>query len=44
VKSGRTPRASYSAKCKACSLLPACMPKVTGTSRTVHTYLKGALS
>jgi CRISPR-associated exonuclease Cas4 len=44
VTSGRTPPASYSAKCDACSLHPVCMPKVVRADRSVSTYLKRAFS
>ncbi len=44
VRSGKTPRARYENKCKKCSLLQLCMPKVTGAQRDVRSYLKKAIS
>lgn len=37
--SGRTPPARYEKKCDSCSLLSLCIPKVTGTARSVQGYL-----
>lgn len=41
--SGRTPQARYEKKCDSCSLLSLCMPKVTGTRRSVQGYMAKAL-
>ncbi|MDK9706620.1 MAG: CRISPR-associated protein Cas4 [Desulforhopalus sp.] len=43
VTSGRTPQARYEKKCESCSLLSACMPKVTGSKRSAKSYLTTAL-
>jgi len=42
--SGRTPQARYEKKCDSCSLLSLCIPKVTGTSRSVQGYLAKAFN
>lgn len=39
----RTPPARYEKKCEKCSLLPACMPKVTGGRRSAAAYVSAAL-
>lgn len=44
VRSRVTPRAAYTPKCDRCSLLSLCMPKTTGSRRTVRTYLRGVLA
>ncbi|MEW6521269.1 MAG: CRISPR-associated protein Cas4 [Thermodesulfobacteriota bacterium] len=44
VSSGRTPQARYEKKCESCSLLPVCMPKVTGSGRSVQGYIAKALA
>ena len=38
----KTPKAQYGKKCKSCSLLETCMPKVTGIEKDVASYLKKA--
>jgi CRISPR-associated exonuclease Cas4 len=43
IKSGKTPAAVYSAKCKSCSMLELCMPKSCGGKKTVRQYLKKML-
>lgn len=40
---GRTPKAHYGPKCKSCSLLEVCMPKITGIDKDVAHYLAKAL-
>lgn len=44
VDSGKTPQARYEKKCDSCSLLSLCMPKVTGSRRTVRAYMADALT
>lgn len=44
LESGRTPQARYEKKCDSCSLLPLCMPKVTGTSRSIQWYMAKAFN
>jgi len=39
LKSGVTPRVQYQKKCDFCSLSSQCLPKVTGTQRSVARYL-----
>jgi CRISPR-associated exonuclease Cas4 len=39
----RTPRAKYGPKCRSCSLLNVCMPKVTGINKDIAHYLAKAL-
>lgn len=41
---GKTPKARYVKKCKKCSLLPHCMPKVTGVRHSVDWYLSKAIT
>jgi CRISPR-associated exonuclease Cas4 len=43
VASGRTPQARFEKKCDSCSLLSVCMPKVTGSRRSVRGYMQKAL-
>lgn len=43
IESGLTPRAEYSKKCKKCSLLELCMPKVCSKSPLAGRYLAGVL-
>jgi len=40
--SGKTPAARYEKKCKNCSLLDVCMPKVTGMKKNIGRYLANA--
>jgi CRISPR-associated exonuclease Cas4 len=40
VQSGITPTAVYEPKCEKCSLLEICLPKTTGSSRSVTGFLK----
>jgi CRISPR-associated exonuclease Cas4 len=42
-QSGKTPKAAYSSKCKSCSLLEHCLPKVTGIDKDIEHYLAKAL-
>jgi CRISPR-associated exonuclease Cas4 len=42
IKAGNTPVARYEKKCKSCSLLDICMPKVTGVKKNVALYLAKA--
>jgi len=37
--SGQTPQARYEKKCESCSMLSICMPKVTGSRRSVQGYM-----
>ncbi|MBA3006705.1 MAG: CRISPR-associated protein Cas4 [Proteobacteria bacterium] len=39
INSGRTPQARYEKKCESCSMLSICMPKVTGSHRSVQGYM-----
>src|SRR3989339_1143247 len=39
IESGITPKAEYSKKCKQCSLLNLCMPKVCGKHKAANNYL-----
>ncbi len=40
VRSGLTPKAHYEKKCKKCSLLSICMPRVIGRKRNVRSYVE----
>jgi len=40
--SGKTPKAHYDKKCKSCSLLDVCMPKITGVKKNIAGYLANA--
>ncbi|HSW00327.1 MAG TPA: CRISPR-associated protein Cas4 [Sedimentisphaerales bacterium] len=40
---GRTPKARYGPKCKSCSLLEVCLPKITGPDKDIAHYLAKAL-
>jgi len=42
-RAGKTPKAKYSKKCRSCSLLAACMPKVTSINKDIEHYLAKAL-
>ncbi|NIA05908.1 MAG: CRISPR-associated protein Cas4 [Proteobacteria bacterium] len=44
VRSGRTPLARYQKKCKSCSLMALCMPKVAGAAKSVNRYLSQVLA
>jgi len=44
VDSRRTPKARYQKKCRECSLLSVCMPKVTGVQKDVTAYLQKAIN
>ena len=44
ITSGRTPQARYEKKCESCSMLSVCMPKVTGSRRSVQGYMAKALA
>lgn len=44
VDSRRTPKARYERKCRECSLLSVCMPKVTGVQKDVAAYLQKAIN
>lgn len=39
IRSGRTPKVGYSARCESCSLIEQCMPRTTGGRNTVRDYL-----
>jgi len=41
-QAGRTPRAKYGPKCRSCSLLNTCMPKITGINKDIDRYLAKA--
>ena len=43
-RAGRTPPGEYSRKCRSCSLMGLCLPKVTGTKRIVEKYLARAIN
>lgn len=43
-KAGQTPSAQYGKKCRSCSLLESCMPKVTGIEKDVKRYLAKAIA
>jgi len=43
ITAGETPQASYTKKCDACSFVGLCMPKTTGKSRTVASWLQGMI-
>jgi CRISPR-associated exonuclease Cas4 len=43
VRSGKTPVRQYEKKCQKCSMLSLCMPKTTGSNRSVRSYLARAL-
>lgn len=38
-QAGKTPQARYEKKCKSCSLLSICLPKITGAPRSARRYL-----
>jgi CRISPR-associated exonuclease Cas4 len=40
---GKTPTAPYEKKCDKCSLLSLCMPKATGSRKSVQRYLESAI-
>lgn len=42
IKSGITPKAEYSAKCKKCSLVELCLPKTCSKTKSVRNYLLAA--
>ena len=44
IDGGKTPRVRYEKKCDSCSLLSLCMPKVTGSRRTVKAYMADVLA
>lgn len=44
VRSGKTPTCQFEKKCQKCSLLNLCMPKATGSHRSVRSYLARALA
>jgi len=41
IAKGITPKARYENKCRSCSLLHYCMPKVTGVERNIDRYMSG---
>ena len=43
IESGITPKPEYSKKCKQCSLLNLCMPKICSKARSVRNYLLTAM-
>ncbi|OGW16887.1 MAG: CRISPR-associated protein Cas4 [Nitrospinae bacterium RIFCSPLOWO2_12_FULL_45_22] len=44
IASGVTPKPEYSKKCKQCSLLNLCMPKVCGKHKAANNYLAGVIN
>jgi CRISPR-associated exonuclease Cas4 len=42
IGAGATPRAEYAKKCKSCSLIELCLPKVSSAGRSVERYLRTA--
>lgn len=42
IKGGRTPAAVYGKKCRACSLVADCLPKVAGVKKNIGMYMAGA--
>jgi len=44
IDKGKTPQVRYEKKCDSCSLLSLCMPKVTGSRRTVKAYMADVLA
>ncbi|MEA3493565.1 MAG: CRISPR-associated protein Cas4 [Candidatus Margulisiibacteriota bacterium] len=40
LRSGITPKAKYSSKCRSCSLNDLCMPKIASRSKSVKKYVK----
>jgi len=40
IEAGTTPRAEYAKKCKSCSLVELCLPKVSSAKRSVERYLR----
>jgi CRISPR-associated exonuclease Cas4 len=43
-RAGETPPAQYSQKCRSCSLMGVCLPKVTGSKHAVEKYLAKAIN
>ncbi len=43
IRSGVTPAAEYSGKCKSCSLVEQCMPKSAGGGRSARSYIEKQL-
>lgn len=41
IDAGKTPPAEYAKKCKSCSLVELCLPKVSSAGRSVERYLRG---
>lgn len=44
TRSGKTPAAEYSKKCKSCSMINSCLPRTTGRKRNVENYLKKVMT
>lgn len=44
IGSGQTPQARYEKKCESCSMLSVCMPRITGSRRSVQRYMAKALA
>jgi len=42
IDAGTTPPAEYAKKCKSCSLVELCLPKVSAAGRSVERYLRAA--
>jgi CRISPR-associated exonuclease Cas4 len=42
IEAGATPPAEYAKKCKSCSLIELCLPKVSSAKRSVERYLRTA--
>jgi CRISPR-associated exonuclease Cas4 len=43
IESGITPKAEYSSKCKKCSLVEMCLPKISGKAKSASNYLMTAI-
>ena len=43
IGAGQTPKPIYAKKCKSCSLLEVCLPKITGIDKDIAHYLAKAL-
>lgn len=42
TKAGKTPQAEYGRKCRSCSLLNSCMPRIAGRDRKIKNYMATA--
>jgi CRISPR-associated exonuclease Cas4 len=43
LQAGITPKPEYTKRCESCSLIPVCLPRVTGKQGAVEAYLRKAL-